>query len=361
MTPWTRGGTPPRVSGATREGPIRSALDWGELAPLRLHARLVADGAYAGTHRSARRGAGVEFAGHRVYVPGDELRFIDVRASMRHERIVVRHFEAETERALRLVIDATASMGFRSKLPGAKGAKLAYASVIAAALARVALAAGDPVGLELVGGAGATVRRVPPSGQSETFERIVATLEALSADGDARKAPRVLEEGLGIALRGARRGSAIVVLSDLLDLPDGAAEAIASLGTRGRPLCVVQVLDPEEATFPFDGPVLLRAVESGPGDEALVQTDGPSARAAYLARLDALASTWRDALSRHGGALVRATTADDPIGVVREVLRTIAAPLTGEAASADEIHLREGQHDPSAAGAGSRGGPGGSK
>jgi uncharacterized protein (DUF58 family) len=326
----------------TREGPVRSAIDWGALAPLRLRARLVADGVFAGTHRSARRGAGVEFAGHRVYVPGDELRFIDVRASMRHERIVVRHFETETERALRLVVDATASMAFRSKLPSARGAKLAYAAVLAAALARVALAAGDPVGLEIVGG-GDSARRVPPSGQSETFERVVAALEACRAEGDARQRPQVLEDGLGIALRGARRGSAVVVLSDLLDLPDGAPEAIASLGMRGRPLCVVQVLDPEEATFPFDGPVLLRAVEAGPGDATLVQTDGPGARAAYLARLDELAATWRDALSRHGGALVRATTADDPIAVVREILRTIAAKGAGESATDDEVHRREGR------------------
>jgi uncharacterized protein (DUF58 family) len=304
---------------------------------------MVADGVFAGTHRSARRGAGVEFAGHRVYVPGDELRFIDVRASMRHERIVVRHFETETERALRLVVDATASMAFRSRQPGAKGSKFAYASVIAAALARVALAAGDPVGLEFVGG-GRTVRRVPPSGQAEAFERIVGTLEAATADGDARATPAMLEEGLGVALRGARRGSAIVVLSDLLDLPDGAPEAIASLGMRGRPLCVVQVLDPEEAFFPFDGPVLLRAAESGPGDAAVVQTDGPSARAAYLARLDALAATWRDALSRHGGALVRATTADDPIAVVRDVLRAISGPYLADAAD-DEVHVREGRRD----------------
>lgn len=334
----------------SREGPVRSAIDWGSLAPLRLRARLVADGVFAGSHRSARRGAGVEFAGHRVYVPGDELRFIDVRASMRHERIVVRHFETETERALRLVVDATASMGFRSKLPAARGAKLAYAAVVAAALARVALAAGDPVGLELIGG-GETARRVPPSGQAETFERIVATLEACRAEGDARKATHLLEEGLGVALRGARRGSAVVVLSDLIDLPDGAAEAIASLGMRGRPLCVVQILDPEEATFPFDGPVLLRAAEAGPGEPSLVQTDGPGARAAYLARLDALAASWRDALSRHGGALVRATTGDDPIGVVRDVLRTIAAPSAGESATDDEIHRREGRRDST------RGGP----
>jgi uncharacterized protein (DUF58 family) len=309
--------------------PIKGAIDWGDLAPLQLRARLVADGVFAGAHRSARRGAGVEFAGHRVYVPGDELRFIDVRASMRHERIVIRHFETETERALRLVVDATASMGFRSRDQGAPGSKLAYAALVAAALARISLAAGDPVGLEWIGGA-KEARRVPPSARAETFERIVGTLEGARAEGDARQNQGVVEDGIGLTLRGARRGSAIVVMSDLLDLPDDAAEAIGALGMRGRPLAVVEILDPEEATFPFDGPVRLRALESGPTDAPVVQTDGPAVRAQYLERLEARAAHWRETLARHGGALVRAVTTDDPVAVVRDILRAIARPAEGE-------------------------------
>jgi len=305
------------------EKPLRTAIDWGQLAPLHLRARLVADGLFAGAHRSVRRGAGVEFAGHRVYVPGDELRFIDVRASMRHERVVVRQFETETERALRLVVDATTSMGFRGD--HAPGAKVAFAALLAASMTKVALSSGDPVGLDWIGGEG--TRRVPPSARAETFERIVATLEAARPGGDARARPDVLEEGLGIALRGARRGSAIVVFSDLLDLPDHAAEAIAALGTRGRPLAVVEILDPDEATLPYEGPIRLRAVEAGPNDVVSIQTDAPTVRAEYLANLDQRATVWREALSRHGGALVRAVTTDDPIQVVRETLRAIARPV----------------------------------
>jgi hypothetical protein len=60
---------------------LRTKIDWGSLAPLRLRARVVAEGVYAGAHRSARRGAGVEFGGHRPYVPGDDLRWLD-RASI---------------------------------------------------------------------------------------------------------------------------------------------------------------------------------------------------------------------------------------------------------------------------------------
>ena len=59
-------------------------LDWGALAPLRLRARGAAEGLWAGPHRSLRRGAGVEFAGYRAYTAGDDLRFLDRHAFMRH-------------------------------------------------------------------------------------------------------------------------------------------------------------------------------------------------------------------------------------------------------------------------------------
>src|SRR5580693_9098097 len=155
---------------------IRSAIDWRSLAPLRLRARLVAEGVYAGAHRSARRGAGVEFGGHRAYTPGDDLRWLDRRSLLLHDRLLVREFETETDRALRLVVDATASMGYRGTK--AAGAKLAFAALVAAALARIAIASGDPVGLTFLGG-GKAVHGVPVSGGREAFERIIGTLEAV--------------------------------------------------------------------------------------------------------------------------------------------------------------------------------------
>ena len=239
---------------------VRSALDWGGLAPLRLRSRQVAEGVYAGGHRSARRGAGVEFGGHREYAPGDDLRWLDRRSLLRHERLLVRQFETETDRALRLVVDATASMGYRGKL--APGAKLAFAAVVAAALARIAVASGDPVGLTFLGG-GPSVRNVPVSGGREAFERIIGTLEAVEAGGDATVDGKLLERALSGIARSARRGSIVVVLSDLIDLPPGAADHISAISSRGRVVSVVQTLDPDEARLPFEGTVRLRALEGG--------------------------------------------------------------------------------------------------
>jgi uncharacterized protein (DUF58 family) len=308
---------------------LRGAIDWGKLGPIRIRSRLVADGVLAGSHRSVRRGAGIEFAGHRAYVPGDELRFVDVRASMRHERVIVRQFETETDRALRLVVDATRSMSFRSK--GAPCDKLAFAALVGASLARVSLVAGDPVGLDAIGGE--DFRRVPPSARMETLERIFATFESMRASGDARDDVEMVERALDIAVRGARRGSVIVVLSDFIDLADGADDAIAALATRGRTLVGVQILDPEERSFPFEGPVVLRASEGQREDGARVQTDGPSVRAAYLRSLDARIEQLSSALGKHGGTLVGATTTDDPIDVTRAIVRA-AATLDHEAREA---------------------------
>ena len=111
---------------AERAQDIRRSIDWGSLAPLRIRARMVAEGVWAGAHRSARKGAGVEFGGHRAYTPGDDLRHLDVRSLLRHDHLLVREFETETDRALRVVIDATASMSYRGKV--APGSKYAFAA-----------------------------------------------------------------------------------------------------------------------------------------------------------------------------------------------------------------------------------------
>jgi uncharacterized protein (DUF58 family) len=298
-----------------QDGPgIRSALDWGTLAPLRLRARVVAEGVYAGAHRSARRGAGVEFGGHRAYTPGDDLRWLDRRSLLLHDRLLVRQFETETDRALRLVVDATASMGYRGG--DAPGAKLAWSALVAAALARIAVGSGDPVGLTYLGG-GAGMRGVSVAGGREVFERILGSLEAVSAGGDARTDLSVLDRGISGIVRASRRGSIIVLLSDLLDLPEGGEERVAAIASRGRVLVVVQVLDPDEVDLPFGGTVRLRALEGG----VVVETDVETTRASYKERLASLTANWERVLTARGARLVRAVTSADPVRVVREIVQ----------------------------------------
>jgi len=109
----------------------------------------------------------------------------------------------------------------------------------------------------------------------------------------------------------------IVLLSDLIDLPDGTLERFMALSTRGRALVTVRVLDPVEDSFPFEGPLRLRAVEGN----ALVETDAEAARAGYLRALERVADEWSKELVQRGGQLVRAVTSRDAVQVVRSVLR----------------------------------------
>jgi uncharacterized protein (DUF58 family) len=296
--------------------PIRGAIDWGELAPLRLRARQIAEGVYAGLHRSALRGAGVEFGGYREYVPGDDLRWLDRRSLLRHERLLVRQFETETDRTLCLMVDASASMGFRGA--GAPGAKIAFAGVVAAALARIALAGGEPVSLTLLGGAAGATSMGRGVGRDQ-FERIVSALEQVEPGGDALLDPTVLDRAVRALTRATRRGAIVVVLSDLLDLPGHAADSLAALAASGRVLVVAQTLDPTEVDFPFEGTVRLRALEGG----AVVETDGATARDEYLAALGELRDGWRSAIVRRGGRFVTATTSDPALGIVREIVRAV--------------------------------------
>jgi uncharacterized protein (DUF58 family) len=291
-----------------------SALDWGALAPLRLRARGAADGLWAGPHRSLRRGAGVEFAGYREYSPGDDLRFLDRHALMRHGLRVVREFETDTDRSVRLVFDASASMGFSGTR--APGAKLAFAAVVGAALGWVALRGGDRVALDWLGDGGGVP--LPWASGMPAFERLVHVLEATEARGTV--APERLKSLVTRLGRSSPAGSITVFFSDFLDLPAGALDEIAALAARNRSVVAVQVLAPDELDLPFTGPVRLRALES----DLVVDTDAPRARAEYQAALARLSGTWRDGLVARGARWVRGSTLEEPGSVVRRVLESIA-------------------------------------
>jgi uncharacterized protein (DUF58 family) len=294
---------------------VRRAIDWGGLTPLRLRAREVAEGIYSGLHRSALRGSGVEFGGYREYVPGDDLRWLDRRSLLRHDRLVVRQFETETDRALCLLVDASASMAYRSQ--GAPGSKLAFAAVVAGALARVALAQGDPAGLTFIAGASAVP--VNRANGREQFERIIAALETAEPGGDATADPSMLERAIHAAIRGTRRGTIFVLVSDLLDWPHTDIDRVASMSAGGRVLGVLRTLDPSETTFPFEGTVRLRALEG----RALVETDAQESRERYLGSLAQLTREWREGIVQKGGRFLTATTTDSPVDTVRDLIKAV--------------------------------------
>lgn len=287
---------------------IRQEIDWARLGALRVRAKSRADGTRAGLHRSRKHGAGVEFGGHRDYIVGDDLRWLDRHAMFRHGRPMVREFETDTDRTVLSILDGSASMGFRSE--GVPYSKFQYASLIAAAVSKVANDAGDRIALDWM-----DERRItlPPSGGRQGFERLLAALGGATVDAQAEE--HDMSRIVARVSRNAGAGSVMLLFTDLLDLPAQAQDLLAPLMARGRQLVIVRVLDPVEVSFPFQSLVRLRATEGG----ATVEADA-SARVGYQQALLDLANSWTSWVSVRGGLLVKATTSEDVVDVAGRVL-----------------------------------------
>ncbi len=279
-----------------------------------MRAQQLAAGWAAGTHRAERKGSGVEFAGHRAYTPGDDLRRLDRHALLRHGRLLIREFLSDTERSVHLIVDATSSMNYRGQQGSQTSSKLELALLLAAALGFIAMQAGDRIGLSAV--TDAEVITFLPRGTRESFERILSLLETLDEAASAKtpatdkqSPPNVdwnrLFSSLGASLP---RGTVIFVLSDFLDSNDEALRSLAALATRRRALRVAQILTREEVDFPFEGTLRLRDLETG--DE--VETEAASVRGRYQRALFDLKSDLGRQILGQGGQFLELFASDPP-------------------------------------------------
>ena len=259
-------------------------LDPAALARLRnlgLAARLVVEGHFAGMHRSPHKGFSIEFAEHREYVPGVDPRHIDWRVLGRRDKLYVKQYEEETSFRLHVLLDTSASMGYRS--PGAAMSKLEYASYLAASLAYLAASQQDAAGLVTFGDG---VRgRVPPRQGPGHLRALMERLESVQPEGETALAPvfHRLAESLG-------RRALIVVLSDLFDDPAALIAALKHFKHKKHEVIVFQTLDPAELTFPFDDATRIRDAETG----REVVGDPLALRKAYLEEFEAFLTTLRD-------------------------------------------------------------------
>jgi uncharacterized protein (DUF58 family) len=209
------------------------------LGGLELIAKTVVRGFQAGIHRSPLRGAGEDFAKHRDYQQGDDVRYLDWKLYGRTDRLYVREFEERSNLQCWLVVDTSASMEYA----GAGGvSKLRYASYVAAALAHLMIGAGDAVGLAAFGAESRLL--LAPRARSGHLHDLLLTLERLHAGG-ANGAADVLDR-VGVTMR---RGGRVVLVSDLLEDDGGDALAVAAgrLRARGDEVMVMRVLTPEES------------------------------------------------------------------------------------------------------------------
>lgn len=209
------------------------------LGGLEIIARTVVRGFQAGVHRSPLRGAGEDFAKHRDYQQGDDVRYLDWKLYARTDRLYVREFEERSNLQSYIVLDASASMDYG----GAGGvAKLRYGSYVAAALAHLMIGAGDAVGLAAFGAEPRLL--LGPRARTGHLHDLLLNLERLKPGGHGGAA-EVLDR-VGVAMR---RGGRVIVISDLLE-DDGGDALVAAAGrlrARGDEVIVLRILTPEES------------------------------------------------------------------------------------------------------------------
>ncbi len=245
------------------------------IGDLALLARTVVDGFMAGMHRSAKKGLSIDFAEHRQYQPGDDLRRIDWRAYGRTDRYYIKEYEADTNASVLFALDASGSMDFGT----VSYTKYEYGRMLVAALAWLSQRQGDRVGLAVLRSGAAEV--IPPS--TRHLQLMLHTLGRTAAAGESAL-PTAIDR---LAQVGARSGI-VALVTDAYEEPSELGRAVGVLRARGHDVMVFHLIDPGERDFPFTEATTFEDAESG---------------ALLALRPEALREKYRDLHAAHRAAL----------------------------------------------------------
>lgn len=216
-------------------------------------ARTLVEGTYTGRHKSPHRGASVEFAQYRKYVPGDDIKSVDWRVYGRTDRFYIKEFEADTNLRCHLILDCSGSMGFAGAAGGLT--KFDYARRLAGTLAHLLSQQGDAVGLHCFNQG--VVHDIPPRTNPKHLRAIYDTLESVVPAGETAVI-RILHD----LAENIRRRAMVVVFSDLFTEPTPLLDCFEHLVFRKHDLAVFHILDPQELTFDLERPSRLVCMES---------------------------------------------------------------------------------------------------
>jgi uncharacterized protein (DUF58 family) len=217
---------------------------------LELLARTVVDGFINGLHRSPYLGLSIDFAEHRPYMPGDDIRRIDWRVFGRTDRFYVKEFEADTNANFVVLLDISRSMDY-----GSNGiSKLDYARYLAACLTYFSRQQRDRVGLVTFDED--IVEMVPPS--AKHLDVVLHAIDRIEPGGRGDLEAPVLKIAEAV-----KRRSILAVVSDFYHDPQAVLRAVSYLKNKGNDVLVFHVLDPAEIDFPFEGAVHFEDLETG--------------------------------------------------------------------------------------------------
>jgi uncharacterized protein (DUF58 family) len=240
------GHSPSAIPGARFMDPVVLA----RIGNLELVSRAVCDGFINGLHKAPYFGASVDFAEHRGYVPGDDIRRMDWRLWARTDRYYIKEYEAETNSNFAVLLDVSKSMSY-----GSRGVtKLEYASILTACLTNLVHHQRDRVGLVTFDNE--VVEFVPPSAKHMDVVLHVLDRVKPGRPGSLKEPLHKMAEHFG------RRG-VIVVISDFYEDPEAVVDAVTPLRFRGNDLIVFHVLDPAELEFGFTDAQAFEDLETG--------------------------------------------------------------------------------------------------
>ncbi len=251
------------------------------ISRLELKARLIVEGFISGLHRSPYHGLSIEFAEHREYVPGDDIRHIDWKVFGRSDRFYIKQYEEETNLKLYVLLDASESMAYPEAGGGRRGddpviSKFEYSTYIAAALSYLVLRQQDAVGMAVFDD---RVRQfVPPSSSPGQLQNVLDVLDTV---------PRAGKTDLGMILNEfadrIKRKGLVVIISDCFDSIENVTRGLQHLRYKEHEVLVFHVLDHEELTFPFQRMTLFEGMEALPE----LVADPRALRRGYLEELNA--------------------------------------------------------------------------
>ncbi len=248
-------------------------------------ARRIVEGFLSGLHHSPFHGFSVEFADHREYVPGDDLKFLDWMLYARTDHYYIKRSEDETNVRCFMLLDRSASMAF-----GTTGmTKWDYACFLATCLAYLMLKQQDAVGLALFGTTPGLM--VPPRCRSTHLSQIMRVMIQNPPSGGTAMAA-----SLQAMLPRIKRRSLVVLISDLLDEPAATLKAIRLFASHKHEVVVFHVQDPTEINFDFEGAALFKDVETG--EE--IEIDPTALREDYQARASEAGAFFRAGLNEMG-------------------------------------------------------------
>jgi uncharacterized protein (DUF58 family) len=243
---------------------------------LDIRARLVVEGFITGQHRSPYNGFAIEFAAHREYAPGDDLRHIDWKVWSKTDRLYIKEYEEETNLKCHLLVDCSKSMRYGEKTGWSK---FDYAATAAASLAYIMQQQQDSVGLVLFNNK--IVKNLKASSHPSHLKLIFHELEQVKPDDQTD----IADPFLALASQIRQRGM-VMLFSDLFLPPEQLAKSLAQFRLRRHEVVVFQVMHHDELDFPFQENTLFRGMEVA----AELHTEPRALRKSYLEAVESFSA-----------------------------------------------------------------------